>query len=78
MTTDNPLRATTNKRDGAFLLHKEATNRHPHQTFEAAEREAVRLLRGMPGETFVITLEVARVKLKPAAEAPFAIGEVPQ
>ena len=44
----------------------------------AAEREAVRLLRGMPDDTIVITLEVARVKLKPAADAPFAIGEVPQ
>lgn len=78
MTTDNTLLPTTNKRDGSFLLHKEATNRHRHPTFEAAEREAVRLLRGMPGETIVITLEVARVKLRPSADAPFAIGKVPQ
>ena len=64
------------RRPGVRSQAREPRFRHP--TFAAAETEAARLLGHHPESTFIILQEVARVKLKPVADEPFAIGEVPQ
>lgn len=48
--------------------HRVRPPRFRHPSFAAAEIEAGRLLELMPGSTFVILQEVARVKLAPTAE----------
>lgn len=61
-------RIDTTRFCGPFRLHKaeQARPRRLHPTFEAAESEAVRLIEQNPGDTFVISQEVARVgELRP-------------
>ena len=63
------------RRDGQKLRRPRATQgsvprppRFRHQSFAAAEAEAQRLLADLPGSTFIILQEVARVKVKEAAD----------
>ena len=57
------MRIETRRFDGPYGLHREqrARPRRQHPTFEAAEAEAQRLASLQPGDSFVITQEVARV-----------------
>ena len=69
----------TKKFRGSYLLFRANGGRPPrfrHQSFEAAEIEANRLLGQHPGATFLIMQEVARVKLKPVETEPVPIGEI--
>ncbi|MCG7346605.1 hypothetical protein [Sphingomonas sp. ACRSK] len=54
-------------RSGAYLIHKSTAPRARHETFSAAEAEAIRLLGANPGATFIISREEARVRLHRSA-----------
>lgn len=50
-------------RSGAYLLHKSTVPRTRHDSFSAAEAEAIRLVEANPTATFIITREEARVRM---------------
>ena len=56
----------TERYDGPFGLHREqrARPRRRHPTFKAAEEEAHRLASLQPGDSFIVTQEVARIGAK--------------
>lgn len=54
-------------RSGAYLIHKSTAPRTRHETFSAAEAEAIRLLGTDPSATFIITREEARVRMHRSA-----------
>lgn len=85
-----PMQPETKSFRGSYLLfrktpqglkRKVGAGRPPkfrHQTFDAAEAEAQRLLGQFPESTFIIMQEVARVKMKPVegpCVTPSAIDE---
>ncbi|MGI4947403.1 MAG: hypothetical protein ACRYHC_01730 [Janthinobacterium lividum] len=63
--------------NGRYLIHRSTASRSRHETFGAAEAEALRLASRDPDGTFIITQEVARVQRARSAAAPIGAAGIP-